>query len=54
MPRSVYEDKFKPIIELPQFEKLYDKRKNAKHPILKEEGRVCKVLNVLKTRQNLE
>ena len=48
MPRDVYEQKLNPIINLPQFEKLEDKRKNAKHPVLKEEERVCEVLNVLK------
>ena len=48
MPRETYEKKLEPIINLPQFEKYVDGRKNAKHPILKEEDRVTDVLRNLK------
>ena len=48
MPRTTYEQKLDPIIQLPQFKKYVDNRKNAKHPILKEEERVVEVLNNLK------
>ena len=40
----------KTIIDLPQFEKYVKPRKNAKHPVLKEEERVCNILkDLLKT-----
>ena len=48
MPKSTYEQKLNPIIDLPQFQKIDPKRKNAKHPVLKEEERVVNVLNDLK------
>ena len=37
MPRQTYESKLEPIINLPQFEKHVDTRKNAKNLVLKEE-----------------
>ena len=48
MPRETYEKKLEPIINLPQFEQYVDNRKNAKHPVLKEEERVTEVLRKLK------
>ena len=48
MTRDIYESKLQPIIDLPQFEKYENPRKNAKHPILKEEERVVNILNKLK------
>ena len=48
MPRETYEQKLEPIINLPQFKKYVDTRKNAKHPILKEEERVTERLNKMK------
>ena len=48
MPKQTYEQKLNPILNLPQFEKYRDKRKNAKSPVWKEEERVMEVLNRLK------
>ena len=48
MPKETYHEKMNSIINLPQFEKFGNKRKNAKHPVLKEEERVCKILKDLK------
>ena len=48
MPKTTYEKKLNPIINLPQFQKHVEKRMNAKSPVLKEEERVCQVLTKLK------
>ena len=37
----------KSITDLPQFEKHFDKRKNAKHPVFKEQDTVCDSLDRL-------
>ena len=50
MHRQNYNSKLDPIIDLPQFIKVEEKRKNAKHPILKEEDRVVSVLMDLKKK----
>ena len=38
------------IINLPQFQKCEKRRKNAKHPVLKEEERIQNILKDLKDR----
>ena len=38
----------KTILELPQFEKWVPPRKNAKHPLLKEEERISDILREMK------
>jgi len=43
-----YNNKLYDIIQLPQFVKVLPKRKNEKHPILKEEERIVKILKQLK------
>ena len=48
MGKKTYESKMNSIINLPQFEKVVKNRKNAKHPILKEEERVISILKNLK------
>ena len=48
MPKTTYEKKLNPIINLPQFQKHVEKRVNAKSPVLKEEERVCQVLTKLR------
>jgi len=42
-----YHEKMDMIINLPQFEKMENTRKNAKHPVLKEEDRVTNILKSL-------
>ena len=54
MPRKSYEDKLNPIINLPQFQKYEVKRKNAKHPVLKEEERVIETLSKLKKEGKID
>ena len=44
MKREKYEEKMSDILNLPQFEKVVQTRKNAKHPVSKEHERVCKKL----------
>ena len=39
------------LIQLPQFEKMEKKRKNAKHPVLKEEERITDILKDLKDKK---
>ena len=48
MKKSAYHEKLKSIINLPQFKKIERKRKNEKHPTLKEEERIQTVLKALK------
>ena len=48
MKKETYENKMNTIINLPQFEKVEKKRKNAKHPVLKEEERIIDILQDLK------
>ncbi len=48
MKKEVYHQKLDKIINLPQFEKVPVGRKNAKHPVLKEEERVNDVLKGLR------
>ena len=44
-----YESKLKDIISLAQFEKVLPKRRNEKHPVIKEEERIVSVLKKLKS-----
>ena len=44
MKKTNYNEKMNEIINLPQFEKVVKKRENEKHPIIKEEERIQKVL----------
>ena len=48
MKRSVYNQKIDAILQLPQFEKWVKPRKNAIHPLLKEEERIVKALKDLR------
>ena len=50
MTQKLYEQKLDPIIDLPQFQKIEEKRKNAKQPVLKEEDRVVNALSDLKKK----
>ena len=45
---DTYSSKLKDIINLPQFNKVQPKRKNGKHPLLKEEERVVDILENLR------
>ena len=47
MKKEVYHEKMNAIINLPQFEKYIKPRKNAKHPVLKEQERIRDVLKEL-------
>ena len=44
MKKETYESKLDDIINLPQFQQVSKTRKNAKHPVLKEEERVVTTL----------
>ena len=44
MKKETYNTKMAAIIDLPQFEKVHKKRKNEKHPVMKEERLVKTVL----------
>ena len=48
MPRNSYEEKLEPILNLCQFEKFVNSRKNAKNPIVKEEERIVEALKKFK------
>lgn len=47
MKKELCHEKMDSILNLPQFEKLKNTRKNAKHPVLKEEERVTNILKSL-------
>ncbi len=51
---ETYHSKLDAILELPQFEKVQKIRKNAKHPVLKEEERILSTLNQLKSDGKME
>ena len=53
MKREDYESKLDNIINLPQFEKITSTRKNAKHPVLKEEERIITTLKRLHEEDNI-
>ena len=48
MHKDAYTEKLNDIINLPQFDKVVPKRKNEKHPVLKEEDRVLSLLKKLR------
>ena len=54
MKRSVYNEKLDAIIHLPQFEKVVKGRKNAKHPLLKEEERIVQSLKKLRDEGRID
>ena len=54
MKREDYHSKMDKIIALPQFEKLEKLRKNAKHPVLKEEDRVVGILKSLQQEKKID
>ena len=53
MKRSTYHEKMKAIIDLPQFKKVINRRKNAKHTVFKEGERVNKILKTLQEEEKL-
>ena len=54
MKREVYNQKVDAIIQLPQFEKYVKPRKNAKHPLLKEEERIVDTLKELRDTEQID
>ena len=54
MKRQDYHRKLDDILNLPQFEKVVNTRKNAKHPVLKEEERVVDTLKELKNQGKID
>ena len=54
MKREDYHSKMDKIIALPQFEKVERLRKNAKHPVLKEEERVVGILKSLHQENKID
>ena len=54
MKRETYNSKMEAIINLPQFEKVEKKRKNEKHPVIKEEERVISILKSLKEQNKID
>ena len=53
MSVETYKSKLNDVIKLPQFEKVLPKRKNEKHPVLKEEERITSILKDLKERDKI-
>ena len=53
MPISSYNGKLQPILNLPQFEKFVNNRKNAKNPIVKEEERIVESLKQLRNENKI-
>merc|ERR1711888_564566 len=54
MKKEDYHSKMDKIIALPQFKKLDNHRKNAKHPVLKEEERVVGLLKALQQENKID
>ena len=54
MKKDVYHQKLDAIISLPQFEKVNQLRKNAKHPLLKEEERIINILKSLRKEDKID
>ena len=54
MNRGLYYEKMDKIIKLPQFENIQKPRKNAKHPILKEEERITNCLKSLLEEEKID
>ena len=53
MKKEIYESKLDAIINLPQFEEVVSRRKNAKHPVVKEEERVLTTLQQLRNDEKI-
>ena len=54
MKKEAYEEKLSEILQLRQFEKVTDTRKNAKHANFKEEERVTTKLKELKNEGKID
>ena len=54
MKRQDYHKKLDTILNLKQFEKMETKRKNEKHPVIKEEERIVKILKELKGTNKID
>ena len=54
MKKDTYCNKMEAIINLPQFTKVEKKRKNEKHPVLKDEERVVNILKSLKEEGKID
>ena len=54
MKKEAYEEKLSAILQLRQFEKITNTRKNAKHPSFKEEERVIGKLIELRNQQKID
>ena len=53
MKTETYNEKLCDITNLPQFQKVHQKRKNEKHPVMKEEERVTGTLKQLKDQNKI-
>ena len=53
MKVEAYNEKLNDILRLPQFEKVIPIRKNEKHPVVKEEGRIIAWLQELKKQNKI-
>ena len=54
MKAEQYRRKLEKILQLPQFKKVVNTRKNAKNPILKEEDRVINILKDMKEKNHID
>ena len=54
MEKGTYHEKWNKIINLPQLQKLQNSRKNAKHPVIKEEKRVKNILTSLLKEEKID
>ena len=53
MKTTTYNQKIMDILNLPQFEKVVSTRTNAKNPVLKEEEKICKLLESLRKENKI-
>ena len=54
MKKETYNEKLLSILNQPQFEKVIQTRKNAKHPVLKEQERIIDKLKALKANNKID
>ena len=54
MKKQTYHSKLDQIISLPQFEKVFPARKNAKHPVFKEEENIISTLKDMKANGEID
>ena len=54
MDKQSYQTRLDRIISLPQFEKVVPNRKNAMHPIHKEEERIVDILKDMKSNGEID